>query len=114
MQKRSSSDGLKIQLDSYSAAARSSATLATLRRRMGNWPAYAAVTGSALAAATSASAFQIVIILGAAGNGVGALAQQWHISPRCSDRECAGILCCREPAYDELWFNRQDRGAAGP
>jgi hypothetical protein len=47
---------LKGELERYTSAARSGATLATLRQRLGNWPAYAAAAGSALAMATSASA----------------------------------------------------------
>lgn len=47
---------LKGRLENYSLSANSAATVATLKQRMGNWPAYAAVTGSALAMATTASA----------------------------------------------------------
>ena len=55
---------LTEQLERYSSSARSRATLATLRQRMGNWPVYAAVTGSALATATAASANSIVTYTG--------------------------------------------------
>jgi hypothetical protein len=48
--------GLQGRLESYSLSARSRGTAAVLRQRLGNWTAYAAVTGSAMAAATSASA----------------------------------------------------------
>lgn len=58
--KRNGPDGLRTRLDTYSSAARSNAVRATLRQRLGNWPVYAAVTGSALAAATSALAGSIV------------------------------------------------------
>lgn len=51
---------LTEQLERYSSSARSRATLSTLRQRMGNWPLYAAVTGSALATATAASANSII------------------------------------------------------
>jgi hypothetical protein len=47
---------LDRQLTSYSAAVRVSAAVGSLRRRLGNWPIYAAATGSALAMATGASA----------------------------------------------------------
>jgi MYXO-CTERM domain-containing protein len=46
-------------LRTYSASARSAFTRTALKK-MGSWPAYAAVTGSALAMATSASAGSIV------------------------------------------------------
>lgn len=47
---------LDAQLSGYSAIARISATAGTFYRRTGNWPIYAAATGSALAMATGASA----------------------------------------------------------
>jgi hypothetical protein len=54
--KKKTAGRLKSQLEDYSAAAKAGATKATLRQRMGNWPVYAAATGSALAMTTSASA----------------------------------------------------------
>ena len=54
--KQKSADGLKGRLENYSAAARAGAAKSTLRQRMGNWPIYAAATGSAMAMATNASA----------------------------------------------------------
>jgi hypothetical protein len=47
---------LKDQLDAHFATLRSSSLGDALRRGMGNWPIYAAVTGSAMAMATNASA----------------------------------------------------------
>ena len=47
---------LQSRLKTYGSSARTEATRATLRQRMGNWPMYAAATGSALAMATTASA----------------------------------------------------------
>jgi hypothetical protein len=47
---------LDERLHDYAAIARISATAKTLYRRAGNWPIYAAATGSALAMATGASA----------------------------------------------------------
>lgn len=60
---RSSQKGaksLKGRLENYSLSARSAATQATLKQRARNWPVYAAVAGSALAMATSASADTII------------------------------------------------------
>jgi hypothetical protein len=54
--KQKGAGGLKGRLEDYASSARAGATRATLRQRMGNWPIYAAATGSALAMATSASA----------------------------------------------------------
>jgi hypothetical protein len=54
--KKNHSVGLTNQLASYSSSAKSRTTLATLKQRLGNWPAYAAATGSVMAMATSASA----------------------------------------------------------
>jgi hypothetical protein len=54
--KRETSANLRNQLERYSRSARPRVTLATIKRQMGNWPAYAAASGSALAMATSASA----------------------------------------------------------
>jgi len=51
-----STGGLRDRLEDYASRARSAGTRATLRQRMGNWPIYAAATGSAMAMATSASA----------------------------------------------------------
>jgi hypothetical protein len=61
---RNPNPGLTEQLERYSSSARSRATLATLRHRVGNWPMYAAVTGSAMATATAASANSIVTYTG--------------------------------------------------
>ncbi len=48
---------LRDRLESYTAAARAGgATRTTLGKRLGNWPVYAAATGSAMAMATNASA----------------------------------------------------------
>ena len=60
--KKTSSGRLKDRLDSYTASA--GAIGATLRQRLGNWPIYAAATGSALAMATSASADSIIVYTG--------------------------------------------------
>jgi hypothetical protein len=49
-------DRLHGQLTAYSAAVRISGAAGSLHRRFGNWPIYAAATGSALAMATGASA----------------------------------------------------------
>src|SRR5579872_296436 len=48
--------GLDQRLEPYFATLRSSALRETLKRRAGNWHLYAAVTGSAMAMATSTSA----------------------------------------------------------
>ena len=50
---------LQARLNDYSAVARISTAVKNLHRRMGNWPIYAAATGSALAMATGASANNI-------------------------------------------------------
>ena len=47
---------LARRLSDYTAVTRVSAVAKTLYRRTGNWPIYAAATGSALAMATGASA----------------------------------------------------------
>jgi len=47
---------LDARLSDYASITRISATARTLYRRTGNWPVYAAATGSALAMATGASA----------------------------------------------------------
>jgi hypothetical protein len=63
---------LEERLSNYEAIARISATAKTLYRRAGNWPIYAAATGSALAMATGASASIITsgIISGVFPSGV--------------------------------------------
>ena len=53
---------LDKRLADYSATLRSSRLEETRKRRSGNWQVYAAVTGSALAMATNASAGTISII----------------------------------------------------
>jgi hypothetical protein len=54
---RNRNSRLKDRLENYTAAARSSgATRTMLGKRLGNWPVYAAATGSAMAMATNASA----------------------------------------------------------
>ena len=60
--KQKNASGLKGQLENYAAAV--GAIGATLRQRMGNWPIYAAATGSAMAMATSASADTIIVYMG--------------------------------------------------
>lgn len=60
--KMKSAIGLKRQLEIYVEAA--GAIKATLRQRMGNWPIYAAATGSAMAMATNASADSIIAYVG--------------------------------------------------
>lgn len=70
------SDQLDARLRDYSALARVSGAVKTLHRRIGNWPIYAAVTGSALAMATSASASIITgTYVGGAGPHGGAVVQ---------------------------------------
>jgi PEP-CTERM motif len=54
--KKNHSVGLEHQLTRYSSSAKSGATLAALKQRLGNWSTYATATGSVMAMATSASA----------------------------------------------------------
>jgi len=63
---------LDERLSDYAAITRISATAKTLYRRAGNWPVYAAATGSALAMATGASASIITsgIVSGVFPSGV--------------------------------------------
>jgi PEP-CTERM motif len=63
---------LDERLSDYAAIIRISATAKTLYRRTGNWPIYAAATGSALAMATGASASIITsgIVSGVYPSGV--------------------------------------------
>ena len=50
--KNKNAGGLKGRLEDYSSSARAGgATRATLRQHLGNWPIYAAATGSAMAMA---------------------------------------------------------------
>jgi hypothetical protein len=63
--KNKNAGGLKGRLEDYSSSARAGgATRATLRQHLGNWPIYAAATGSAMAMATSASADTIIAYAG--------------------------------------------------
>jgi hypothetical protein len=50
---------LDHRLEAYFATLRSSSLKTVLKRRMGNWQIYAAVSGSAVAMATGASAASI-------------------------------------------------------
>jgi hypothetical protein len=69
----SSSGNLEAQLDRYAASAKTAGKTTDWNARLGRWSVYAAVTGAALASATSADAGMITGFAGAsATRGVGA------------------------------------------
>jgi len=88
--KLKSADGLKGRLEDYSASARAGATKSTLRQRLGNWPVYAAATGSAMAMAANASAAGIIysgvlnknLASSVAARGSRASSEQLGIAPK--------------------------------
>jgi hypothetical protein len=101
---RNRNTALSGEVERYSSSARNRATLATLRQRMGHWPVYAAVTGSALATATAASASSIVAYTGPP------VSVSFHGN---NGGTSTGIKVGAMPANFSVTVRREDGGHAG-